>query len=59
LVGALPFDDESFCEKEIARQTIYDPVPFPDSLFHNISSEAIQFIESKNIFIFRFTSKRS
>lgn len=48
LSGFLPFDDEH-SEKEIVRQTIYDNVPFPPSVWLKISSEAKQFVESEYI----------
>lgn len=44
LCGCLPFDDEN-SEKEIARQTIYDPVPYHTSLWKNLSSEAKSFVD--------------
>ena len=44
--GFLPFDDEN-SEKEIARQTINDPVPYPPSIWRKISSEAKDFVDSK------------
>ena len=40
----MPFDDEH-SEKEIARQTIYDPVPYHPSLWKSLSSEAKQFVD--------------
>ena len=44
--GFLPFDDEN-SEKEIARQTVNDPVPYPPSIWRKISSEAKDFVDSK------------
>ena len=44
--GFLPFDDQN-SEKEIARQTINDPVPYPPSIWRKISSEAKDFVDSK------------
>ena len=45
LVGKLPFDDED-SEKEIARQTVYDPTPFPKKIWDNISQEAKMFVDN-------------
>jgi len=45
LSGFLPFDDES-SEREIARQTIKEPVKFPSSIWKNISVEARKFVEN-------------
>ena len=45
LCGCLPFDDEH-SEREIARQTIHDPVPFPISIWKRLSVEAKQFVDS-------------
>ena len=45
LAGFLPFDDEE-SDKEIARQTIYEPTPFPSEIWNNISKEAKSFIEN-------------
>ena len=45
LVGFLPFDDEN-SEKEIARQTVYDPTPFPKKYWDNISEEAKMFVDN-------------
>jgi serine/threonine protein kinase len=50
LCGCLPFDDEH-SEREIARQTIHDPVPYPSSIWKKLSSEAKLFVDSKNHFI--------
>ena len=44
LCGCLPFDDEND-EKEIARQTIQDPVPFYNVLWKNLSNEARDFVD--------------
>jgi len=54
LCGCLPFDDEH-SEREIARQTISDPVPYPSTIWKKISSEAKAFVDSKLAFFnFRF-----
>lgn len=45
LCGCLPFDDEN-SEREIARQTIHDPTPFPSSIWKKISLDAKQFVDS-------------
>ena len=45
VAGFLPFDDEN-SEKEIARQTVYEPTPFPNSVWKNISSEAKAFVNN-------------
>ena len=44
LCGCLPFDDEK-SEKEIIRQTIEDPVPFPSNIWDKLSSEAKEFVD--------------
>ena len=44
LSGSLPFDHQS-SEKEVARQTINDPVPFKGSIWKIISKEAKEFIK--------------
>ena len=44
LSGALPFDHPQD-DREIARQTIHDPVPFKGSVWRNISQEGIDFIK--------------
>ena len=52
LAGSLPFDDEH-SEREIARQTIHDPVHW-GSIWKKLSTEAKSFVESKifsNIFL--------
>lgn len=46
LSGSLPFDHQT-SDKEIARQTIYDPVRFPFQIWRKNSLEARAFIESK------------
>ena len=43
LSGALPFDHPQD-DREIARQTIHDPVPFKGTVWKTISPEAIDFI---------------
>ena len=45
VAGFLPFDHES-SEKEIARQTVYEPTPFPSSIWKNISIEAKMFVDN-------------
>ena len=45
VAGFLPFDHES-SEKEIARQTVYEPTPFPNSIWKNISVEARMFVDN-------------
>ena len=45
VAGFLPFDDEN-SEKEIARQTVYDPTPFPKKIWDNISLEAKMFVDN-------------
>ena len=45
VAGFLPFDDEN-SEKEIARQTVYEPTPFPNSIWKNISNEAKAFVDN-------------
>jgi len=47
LSASLPFDDPN-SEKEIARQTIYDPVKFKPSVWSKLSPEAKNFVESNN-----------
>ena len=47
LSGMLPFDSDD--NKETARQTIYDPVPFDHSVWNFVSSEAKHLITSKLI----------
>ena len=44
LCGFLPFDDET-SEREIARQTIQDPVPYPSQIWGKISKEARRFVD--------------
>ena len=45
LAGFLPFDSD-VSEKEIARQTVYEPTPFPTVVWGNISLEAKMFVEN-------------
>ena len=45
LCGFLPFDDEH-SEREIARQTIQDPVPYPSQIWGKLSKEARHFVEA-------------
>ena len=44
LCGYLPFDDKH-SEKEIARQTIQDPVPFESKIWNKYSPEAKNFVD--------------
>ena len=44
LCGYLPFDDKH-SEREIARQTIQDPVPFESKIWNKYSPEARTFVE--------------
>ncbi len=44
LCGYLPFDDKH-SEREIARQTIQDPVPFEDKIWNKYSPEAKAFVD--------------
>ena len=44
LCGYLPFDDRH-SEREIARQTIQDPVPFEDKIWSKYSPEAKTFVD--------------
>ncbi|MCQ2817119.1 MAG: protein kinase [archaeon] len=44
LCGFLPFDDEN-SEREIARQTIQDPVPYPSQVWSKLSPEAKNFVD--------------
>ena len=45
VAGFLPFDSDQ-SEKEIARQTVYEPTPFPSLVWSNISIEAKMFIDN-------------
>ena len=45
VAGFLPFDHET-SEKEIARQTVYEPTPFPPSIWKNISIEGKMFVDN-------------
>lgn len=45
LSGMLPFDSED--NKETARQTIYDPVPFDHQVWKYVSDESKDLILSK------------
>ncbi len=49
LTGCLPFDDD-FSEQEIARQTIYELTPFPQSTWFRFTEEAKDCIDSKVVF---------
>ena len=44
LCGFLPFDDRH-SEREIARQTIEEPTPFPSKTWDHLSSEAKSFVD--------------
>lgn len=48
LSGTLPFDDD--VEKEIVRQTIYDPPDFTHKGWMHVSKEAIDFVSSMNFY---------
>jgi calcium/calmodulin-dependent protein kinase I len=50
LCGFLPFDHET-SEREIARRTVYNPTPYPSSIWKNISPEAKLFVDSNNIYL--------
>ena len=43
------YDDDN--EKEIHRQTLYEPVPYPSSLWKKLSSESRHFVNG-NIKVF-------
>lgn len=43
-VGFLPFDHRD--EREIAKQTMCDPTPFPSSYWNKVSIEAKQFVDA-------------
>lgn len=58
LCGFLPFDDET-SEREIARQTIKDPTPFPSSSWSKLSPEAKAFVDSNQIIKVRSSFKKS
>ena len=45
LAGFLPFDSD-VSEKEIARQTVYEPTPFPSVVWNKVSLEAKMFVEN-------------
>jgi Ca2+-binding EF-hand superfamily protein len=45
LCGTLPFDD-AHSEREIARQTIHDPVPYNNSIWKKISPEAKTLVDN-------------
>lgn len=46
LSGCLPFDDD-FSEQEIARQTMFELTPFPQSTWYKFTEEAKDCIDSK------------
>ena len=63
LCGYLPFDDKH-SEREIARQTIQDPVPFESKIWNKYSSEAKNFVERfvreyLNYLIYKFLGIKS
>ena len=45
LAGFLPFDDE-YSDKEIGRQTVNEPTPFPSIIWQNISIEGKNFVDN-------------
>jgi len=45
VAGFLPFDDEN-SEKEIARQTVYEPTPYPKKIWDKISNEARMLVDN-------------
>jgi len=47
LAGHLPYDHAT-SEREIARQTIYDPIPYTSSVWKKVSLEAKSLIDSKD-----------
>ena len=51
LTGCLPFDDEN-SEREVARKTIHEPVPFPVFFWKNISLDARDFVTRKYYILF-------
>jgi serine/threonine protein kinase len=53
LTGCLPFDDEH-SEREVARKTINDPVPFPNFFWKSISGDARDFVTSNFNLNFNF-----
>ena len=53
LSGMLPFDSDD--NKETARQTIYDPVPFDHTVWKYVSDDAKDIIISKSILKFNFS----
>jgi serine/threonine protein kinase len=55
LTGCLPFDDQN-SDKEIARKTIYEPVPFPALFWKHLSFDSRDFVFSKYILILRLAS---
>lgn len=46
LSGMLPYDSDD--NKETARQTIYDPVPFGNNVWKFVSNDAKDIIKSKS-----------
>jgi hypothetical protein len=46
LAGHLPYDHET-SEREIARQTVYDPVPYTSSVWKKANPEVKELINSK------------
>ena len=55
LSGTLPFDDDD--DKEIVRQTIYDPPDFTHQGWAKISKEAVDFISSNSLLTYRTAHK--
>jgi len=49
-VGFLPFDHRD--EREIAKQTMCDPTPYPSSYWGKISNDAKLFVDGKSFIIF-------
>lgn len=49
-VGFLPFDHKD--EREIAKQTMCDPTPFPTSYWSKVSNDAKLFVDGKQIYIY-------
>lgn len=58
IAGCLPFDHET-SEREIARMTIHDPVPYKGSIWSRTSPECKQFIDGINNIKSRTVTERS
>lgn len=54
-VGFLPFDNKD--EREIAKQTMCDPTPFPNSYWSKVSNDAKLFVDGKVFYYFRLSSE--